>query len=233
MPTHVMLDIETWGLIPGSDIRSIGAVVFDPVTGWVADPKSKTPISQTFYRATENPTPPELLEVTSRHGAIDEWAAWDNRSECYRKYPLVRDPETVKWWNEQSPEAQSAFANPVDLREALRYFTAFLVDTLPEAPPKNATSLTEIRLWANDPHFDVSILAACYRACFGGNAWNGPAEPWHYRSPRSMKTATDMAGMTAEDFKPFETGVTHNALDDAVSQAKIVCEAYRRLGLQK
>lgn len=28
---HVMLDLETWGLTPGSDIRSIGAVVFDPV----------------------------------------------------------------------------------------------------------------------------------------------------------------------------------------------------------
>lgn len=35
--THIMVDLETWGLIPGSDIRSIGAVVFDPVTGLLGD----------------------------------------------------------------------------------------------------------------------------------------------------------------------------------------------------
>lgn len=31
--THVMLDLETWGLQPGCDLRSIGAVVFDPFHG--------------------------------------------------------------------------------------------------------------------------------------------------------------------------------------------------------
>ena len=31
--THIMVDLETWGTTPGSDIRSIGAVVFDPVAG--------------------------------------------------------------------------------------------------------------------------------------------------------------------------------------------------------
>lgn len=30
---HVMLDLETWGTKPGSAIRSIGAVVFNPKTG--------------------------------------------------------------------------------------------------------------------------------------------------------------------------------------------------------
>ena len=31
--THVMLDLETWGTAPNSMIRSIGAVVFEPLTG--------------------------------------------------------------------------------------------------------------------------------------------------------------------------------------------------------
>ncbi|AOR76539.1 3'-5' exonuclease [Novosphingobium resinovorum] len=31
--THIMFDLETWGVTPGSDIRSIGAVVFDPLAG--------------------------------------------------------------------------------------------------------------------------------------------------------------------------------------------------------
>jgi exodeoxyribonuclease VIII len=39
--THIMVDLETWGLRPGSAIRSIGACAFDPVTG---------EIGATFYR---------------------------------------------------------------------------------------------------------------------------------------------------------------------------------------
>lgn len=31
--THIMIDLETWGTAPGSMLRSIGAVVFDPLTG--------------------------------------------------------------------------------------------------------------------------------------------------------------------------------------------------------
>src|SRR5580765_7821917 len=30
---NVMLDLETWGTCPGCAIRSIGAVVFDPISG--------------------------------------------------------------------------------------------------------------------------------------------------------------------------------------------------------
>lgn len=34
---HIMVDLETWGTTPGCDIRSIGAVVFDPLTGTLGD----------------------------------------------------------------------------------------------------------------------------------------------------------------------------------------------------
>lgn len=37
MTTHIMVDLETWGTAPGCDIRSIGAVVFDPVAGTLGD----------------------------------------------------------------------------------------------------------------------------------------------------------------------------------------------------
>lgn len=36
MTVSVMLDLETWGTRPGCDIRSIGAVVFDPVSDELA-----------------------------------------------------------------------------------------------------------------------------------------------------------------------------------------------------
>ena len=34
MTTHVMIDLETWGTLPGSALRSIGAVTFNPYGDW-------------------------------------------------------------------------------------------------------------------------------------------------------------------------------------------------------
>lgn len=201
--THIMLDLETWGKHPGCDIRSIGAVVFDPVAGTVTFPLGgwkPGDIGGLFYVATENP-------------GVDEIAGG--------KYQLTRDPETVQWWNDQTPEAQAAFANPVDLKDACKLFADWLGD---QYERDAAYEPTDLRIWANDPHFDVSILDAVFRAV-------QLPTPWHYRSPRSMKTITEAAGMTSADYSNY--GTAHNALDDAIAQAMTVCEAYKRLGLQK
>lgn len=188
---HISLDLETWGKRPGCDIRSIGAVVFDPVAGTVRD--------DTFYIATDNPI------------------GWHQEGN---KYPLHRDPETVKWWSEQSPEAQAAFSEPVDLRVALERFTSWIINMYPGGWDGNVTP--DIRIWANDPHFDVSILDEAYHAV-------GLPVPWHYRAPRSMKTATDLAGLTRDEYVTH--GTAHNALDDAIAQAWTICKCYERLGL--
>lgn len=202
--THIMLDLETWGTKPGCDIRSIGAVVFDPYdahsVGLVG-----TSEPTMFYTATRNP-------------------------DCYPsqrlKYPLTRDPETVKWWNEQSDEAQSAFANPLDLWNACFQFAYWLWQRteMPKERYENWQPSETVRIWANDPHFDCSILAAVY------DVINLPV-PWHYRAPRSMRTITEAAGMTRDDYCTH--GDAHHALHDAIAQAMTVCEAYKRLGLTR
>lgn len=180
---HVMLDLETWGLIPGSDIRSIGAVIFDPITGT---------LGREFYVATNNPwrfIHPDTPELSRR------------------KWSLSRDPGTEKWWSDQSPEAQAAFENPTALNQALAAFH----DWLP---------FDEYGLWANGPHFDVEILAACYRAV-------GQPVPWSHRAPRDCRTIWEAAQWPEI---PFE-GTEHNALDDAKHQARRVIAAYRTLGI--
>ena len=60
MTTHIMLDLETWGKRPGCDIRSIGAVVFDPVAsgGWSVSDRTLMN-GDTFYIATDNPICPD------------------------------------------------------------------------------------------------------------------------------------------------------------------------------
>lgn len=198
---HIMLDLETWGRTPGSDIRSIGACVFDPVKGAVWN---SFPYETHFYVATENPL-----------GSIK------NVTDKIREYhTLQREPATVQWWNDQSAEAQAAFANPIDLRQACIRFSNWLNNQSEE--PTSAED-QNIRLWCNGPHFDEAILAAVYRAVL-------LPVPWHYRAPRDFRTITEAAGMTSADYSNY--GEAHNALDDAIAQAMTVCEAYKRLGLQ-
>lgn len=209
----IMLDLETWGKKPGCDIRSIGACVFNPLTGFVHDGTLGT--FKTFYVATDN-----VISFTQWKG-LNEPTSYNGL-----RYPLTRDPETVQWWKDQSPEAQAAFENPVDLRRALFDFTTWLgnVSGHPTTALVNGSFPANIRIWANDPHFDVSILAAVFDAV-------GLPVPWHYRSPRSMKTAIDMAGLKPEEYCNY--GTAHNALDDAIAQAMTVCKAYERLGLNR
>lgn len=194
---HVMIDLETWGIRPGCDIRSIGAVTFDPVTGTVCAPIAS------FYVATDNPLIP-----------VD---APDNYHKTRRRYPLTRDPETVEWWSKRESEAQNAFADPVDLRDACAQFHAWYSQI-------TANSGHDIRLWCKGPHFDISILEAVYRAV-------ALPVPWHYRAPRDMRTIVDLAGITKDEERAMFVGIPHHALDDAISQAVVVFEAYKRLGL--
>lgn len=225
MTTHIMLDLETWGKRPGCDIRSIGACVFDPVTGDVSIPCKTCKGGTTRGNINEGGDCSDCMNTRMERGFGDTfYIATDNRPTAHFstgepaiwEYELRRDPETVKWWNDQSAEAQAAFANPVDLRDACLQFMEWLDDQC-------SGRAEDIRLWCNGPSFDAVILAAVYDAV-------GLPVPWHYRAPRDMRTITDAAGMQREEFCNY--GEAHHALHDAIAQAMTVCEAYKRLGLQ-
>lgn len=183
--THVSVDIETWGKTPGSDIRSIGACVFD----------LQGVIREVYYIALENPVDPGQIRT---------------------RYPLTRDPGTEHWWSEQSVEAQSAFSDPVDMLTGLNRFATWLNMMI----TRHGGTEEELRLWMNGSHFDEPILAAAYRAC-------GLPVPWHYRSPRDMRTLCDIAGLTRGEFIKPETA--HHALHDAIAQARTIVKAYGRV----
>jgi hypothetical protein len=92
MTKHIMLDTETWGTAPGCDLRSIGACLFDPVTGRVAgfdDPLIDIGAQFTFHVACNNP----LIGTYSRDHLTQ--AQLDEIGGVYRKYNLTRDPQTV------------------------------------------------------------------------------------------------------------------------------------------
>ena len=62
------------------------------------------------------------------------------------------DPDTIKWWGEQSKEAQEAWQkNPVPLQEAIDKFTLWY-------------GKESIPIWGYGANFDVVILESAYRA---------------------------------------------------------------------
>lgn len=175
-----MLDLETWGLTPGSHLRSIGAVEFDPHQGALGD--------KFYCNIAANPT-----------------------------YGLTSDEETRKWWAKQPFAAREALHHKqCDLLVALARFTQWFSG--------RAEDRVTIRLWAHGPQFDCSIFDAAYRAV-------GLPPPWHYRAPRDCRTMLEAAGMDPTTDFPL-VGTEHNALDDAVSQALGVMEAFHRLRIQ-
>ena len=226
MTVHVSLDLETWGTRPGCDIRSIGACVFNPVTGHIGNHIIKTVGDESKYRSATGILT-QARTCDAFYIACDNPIAAMNIPDdkpIYR-YPLHRDPQTVQWWN--APEqaaASTAFDNPVDLREALERFSHWLETVAGRGfySPANQ-HVTNIRLWSHGPAFDPPILAEAYHAV-------GLPVPWHYRAPRDTRTLFDVAGI--EDHSawlrqhPGPMGVSHHALDDAICQARAVCAAW-------
>lgn len=120
-------------------------------------------------------------------------------------YGLSIDPNTVAWWKQQSEEARSAFSNPVDIVQGLNDFSNWYL---------GLGECKDTTLWCNGPHFDETILKAAYKAC-------GITHPWHYRAPRDFRTELEGAGWPNVEF----IGTAHNALEDAIHQARCVIEA--------
>ena len=121
----------------------------------------------------------------------------------------VIDPKTVRWWLQQSKEAQNKLfvPEPIDQKDARREFLNFVRST----GAKN--------MWANGASFDLCILSD----------WYGGHPPWRYSEERCMRSFRWLGfqlGVNYSDF--FKGGVQHGALDDAIRQAKYVIAVYNK-----
>lgn len=111
--------------------------------------------------------------------------------------------DTVLWWMQQSEAARDEItrtdAPALDIVEALELFNAWMRDNTED----------DVAVWGNGASFDNVILrGACQRANVPT-----PWEWWNDRCYRSMKALHRDV--------PFERlGEAHNALSDAISQAR-------------
>lgn len=110
--------------------------------------------------------------------------------------------QTVMWWLGQSKEAQSR------LLDGVQHPIDFVLRDFAKWYPKGAA------LWGNGATFDNVILRHAYNVC-------GITPPWHYRDDRCFRTAK---AMLPQVMWP-EHGVAHDALADAIAQAKYLIAA--------
>jgi len=113
---------------------------------------------------------------------------------------FTTDPNTLRWWKEQSKEAyDEAFGGKEHIKDALQAFSTYL-----------AGLGGTVHLWGNGAAFDNVILASAYDQLH-------MKTPWEFRYDRCYRTLKGILPYVKA--LPFE-GTKHNALADAVHQAK-------------
>ena len=121
MTTHVMIDLETWGTLPGSALRSIGAVTFSPY--------GASHIEQTFYANIDQDSceavgltiDPETLAWWARQSIEAQGRLMDN---CRPLRDVVHD--FARWW--QSVNGTYVWSNGANFDEVLWRIAADRVD---------------------------------------------------------------------------------------------------------
>lgn len=132
----------------------------------------------------------------------DYYARVTLESSAHPMFGAVIDPSTVLWWLQQSDEARAEFAMP----------GKFLNETLDSF--REWVERDEIEgVWGNGASFDNVILSETYRR-------KHEDVPWPFWKDRCYRTVKSMY----PDVRMERSGTHHNALDDAISQAKHLIE---------
>lgn len=128
------------------------------------------------------------------------------------------DASTVLWWLEQNEQARKEITNGEAwiLIGTLHEFTDWI---------EQIEEYKDRIVWGNGSSFDNVILANAFKRL---NA----CQPWPFENNRDVRTVVDLGrtlkGIDPKYDIPFE-GNKHNALDDAIHQAKYVSAIYKAL----
>jgi hypothetical protein len=150
---------------------------------------------------------------------LSEYTFYQNITiESQKHRHLSKD--TQEWWTQQDPAAWEALKHDqkplVKVLENLYHFHC----------TRTGLKLPKVhRVWANSPSFDCVILDSAYRHY--ERFFQFPIPFWNWRDCR---TVLDIAYPPGDDTRPhIRVGQHHNALDDCISQALMVQDAYRAL----
>lgn len=143
---------------------------------------------------------PETGDIDNAHSfyrRID----WDSAVNTRLKKRTI-EPSTIKWW----------MAQGADARKEILYSGEEYTKVMGDFYSWWVSFGGEMSIWGNGSTFDVSILTDAFN-------YN---PPWQFWAARDVRTVVDLArGIVERDSIPF-VGTQHNALDDAIHQAKYV-----------
>jgi len=129
--------------------------------------------------------------------------------ESQEDYGRTINEDTLQWWSQQDPQIQEdAFGEGVDridLRDAMKKLYTFGLGTS--------------NVWSHGSVFDVVIIEDICRSF-------QQAVTWKFWEVRDTRTLFDLAGVSVR------IEGKHNALTDAVAQAKAVQESYAKLNIK-
>lgn len=127
------------------------------------------------------------------------------------------DGGTIKWWLRQPSEARAELIrdDATPIWGAVSDLSDWLTD--------NAESLKTLKVWANSPSFDCTILKSAFERI-------GIDIPWNYWNERDVRTIKEVSLAVTGFSRGIENiGVKHNALDDAISQVALVSAVMSQL----
>ena len=142
------------------------------------------------------------VKFNLQDGILEEFFTNVDPVTC-KEAGLHIDKETVAWWATQPKEAIDSWKkDPVPLDEAIDKFITFYGDK-------------SIPIWGNGSSFDVTILESSLYAL----GWQTGKLPWKFWDIYDMRTLTSVLGRKLE-----KTGINHNALHDAIAEAKLIMD---------
>lgn len=143
------------------------------------------------------------------NGAMgDTFYANVTRASC-EAAGLHVDPNTEKWWSEQSEAARAVLDfEQMPLDHALLGFFCWFVDKRAE------------KIWSHGATFDIPIIEATAHAV-------KLRAPWKFWNARDTRTLHDLCDFDVRDMN--RASGHHNALDDARFQVACVAAALQKL----
>lgn len=148
----------------------------------------------------------ETGKIESRHNILVKWNGEGHVNAS-----------TLAWWFKQGDEARARMAEAL---ESGVHIDGALGQLRCLAPWDKIEGV-----WGNGSSFDITILDSMYQR------FPGMTSPWPFWAARDMRTLVDMAErVSGFDKRSVErVGTHHEAADDAVYQAQVICAAYASL----
>lgn len=221
---HIMIDLETWGLVPGCVIRSVGMVAFNP-----HGDEFETGRDFTFemYANVEDPRPSYALPAQPIPFNQAPPPQIPAPSAGYRPgftivpgpngYDFYRQATTQDWW--ALPENAETQKKLLINREPVEMVIGRILQVFELLKP--------VRVWARGPQGDIVWLEYYFRA-YSYNV------PWHYGDVRDVRGFIETTEIEQKQVAEGLEGVgrtfeSHHALDDARFQAYLVQAGHWRL----